>query len=349
MNISAPSCAGGRTSVAVILTMLAATAMPLAALAQTDGGINQRVERLERALDNKGLLDLVRQIELLNEQVRQLRGEVENQIFALEQQRKSQRDSYLDIDRRVGLLEQGGIISLPPNVAATSAGVNPLQDPPLPTLTTPGDTAIAGRPSDQSIAVAVEAWPSAPSLSPSAAIMDDNRVAPEPIVAAAIPSVDVGAIAPDAGPAVVVVDAPSPSIQPLTPTIDSAASEAAYREAFAMLKAGQYEQSIAAFNAYLQQYPASQYADNAQYWVGEAYYVMRQFEPAIEQYQRLVQNHPDSKKRSHAMLKIAYSYYELGLTEQAASVLTDLKSRFPASAAARLADERLQRIRAEAP
>lgn len=349
MDMTAPSCVRAHTTVAAILTMLAATAMPLAALAQADGGINQRVDRLERALDNKGLLDLVRQIELLNEQVRQLRGEVENQIFTLEQQRKSQRNSYLDIDRRVGLLEQGGVISLPPNTAAASAGANLLQDPPLSTLTTRGDSAIAGRPSEQSIAVAVEAWPSAPPLSPLTGVIDDNGVEPEPVVVADIPSVDVGAIVPDAAAAVVVVDGPTPSIRPLTPTIDSAASEAAYREAFAMLKAGQYEQSIAAFNAYLQQYPASQYADNAQYWVGEAYYVMRQFEPAIEQYQRLVQNHPDSKKQSHAMLKIAYSYYELGLTEPAANVLTDLKSRFPASAAARLADERLQRIRAEAP
>ena len=116
-----------------------------------------------------------------------------------------------------------------------------------------------------------------------------------------------------------------------------------------MLKAGQYEDSIAAFDSYLATYPGSQYADNAQYWLGEAYYVMRQFEPAIEQYQRLIQSYPASKKQSHAMLKIAYSYDELGQGEQARAVLNDLKARFPGSAAARLADERLQRLRAAAP
>ena len=74
---------------------------------------------------------------------------------------------------------------------------------------------------------------------------------------------------------------------------------------------------------------------------------MGQFEPAIDQYQKLVNGYPDSKKQSHAMLKIAYSYHKLALAEQAVGVLTELKNRFPGSAAARFADERLRRIRAE--
>ncbi|MCB1748367.1 MAG: tol-pal system protein YbgF [Gammaproteobacteria bacterium] len=150
-------------------------------------------------------------------------------------------------------------------------------------------------------------------------------------------------------PPTLAANAPAAPAGAPVPGADSPASEAAYRDAFAMLKAGQYEESIAAFNTYLQQYPDSQYADNAQYWLGEAYYVLRQFEPAIEQYQKLVQNYPASQKQSHALLKIAYSYSELGLNDQALAVLNDLKARFPGSAAARLADERIQRIRAQAP
>ena len=126
-------------------------------------------------------------------------------------------------------------------------------------------------------------------------------------------------------------------------------SEAAYREAFGLLKAGQYEQSIKGFSRYLQQYPNGQYADNAQFWVGEAYYVMRKFEPAITQYQKLISNYPDSQKQAHALLKIAYSFDELGRSDQAVKLLTQLKQKYPDSSAARLADERLQRIRAKAP
>ncbi len=102
------------------------------------------------------------------------------------------------------------------------------------------------------------------------------------------------------------------------------------------------------FYAFLQQYPNGQYADNAQFWVGEAYYVMRKFEPAITQYQKLISNYPDSQKQAHALLKIAYSFDELGRSDQAVKLLTQLKQKYPDSSAARLADERLQRIRAKA-
>jgi TolA-binding protein len=76
---------------------------------------------------------------------------------------------------------------------------------------------------------------------------------------------------------------------------------------------------------------------------------MGQYEPAIAQYQKVVTGYPDSQKQSHALLKIAYSYDELGQDQQATKVLVELKQRFPGSAAARLADERLQRIGAAGP
>ena len=49
------------------------------------------------------------------------------------------------------------------------------------------------------------------------------------------------------------------------------------------------------------------------------------------------------------MLKIGYSYDKLGQTEQAASELLQLKQKYPGSAAARLADEQLQRMRVKSP
>ena len=81
------------------------------------------------------------------------------------------------------------------------------------------------------------------------------------------------------------------------PTVDSPESETAYREAFALLKAGSYEEAIAAYRVFIEQYPSSQYADNAQYWLGESFYVMRQFDPAIAEYQQLVQAFPAERGR----------------------------------------------------
>lgn len=315
-----------RAVIAAALLCVAASAG--AQTADTAG----RLARLEQALDNKGLLDLVRQVEMLQQEVRQLRGELENQTYALEQLRKSQREAYLDADRRLATLE-GGVAPGEPGIASAPV------DPPLPTLSSPADAGVAGTPSDASMSLDIR--------TPAEAVGSPPEVSTPP---GAVPGT-VAALEPPPGgaldPAPPVALAPAPSILPAAPSVDSAASEAAYREAFSLLKAGQYDQSIAAFNAFLQTYPNSQYGDNAQYWLGEAYYVMRQFEPAIEQYQKLVNNYPDSKKQSHAMLKIAYAYHELGLRDQATQVLADLRNRFPGSAAARLAEERLARIRSE--
>ena len=143
------------------------------------------------------------------------------------------------------------------------------------------------------------------------------------------------------------MQAPTASIAPLAPTADTAESEAAYKAAFSLLKAGEYDKSIAAFSDFLTQFPTSQYADNAQYWLGETYYVRREFEPAVAEYRKLIKVYPQSKKRSHAMLKIGYSFHELGQIDQARAVLEDLCNRYTGSTAARLAEDRIQRILAE--
>ncbi|MEQ8660319.1 MAG: tol-pal system protein YbgF, partial [Gammaproteobacteria bacterium] len=280
-----------------------------------------RLERIERLLDNKGLLELLRQVETLQQEVRQLRGELENQNFALEQLRKGQRDVYGNLDQRLATLEQAGVISLP---AGGNGGVP--TDPPLSTYIAPDDVSVAGTPAEEGIAVDLAPAGDEPML-PGGAL--DAAAEGAPAAGTGVPSEDIDGLAATTAPAATT------TLRPPGASTDDAASEAAYRDAFGLLKAGQYEDSIAAFDAFLQQYPHSQYADNAQYWLGEAYYVMRQFEPAIEHYEKLVNGYPDSQKQSHALLKIAYSYSELGLDEQALSVLGTLKTRFPGSAAAR--------------
>jgi TolA-binding protein len=60
----------------------------------------------------------------------------------------------------------------------------------------------------------------------------------------------------------------------------SAAQQAAYVQAFEALKSSNYAASIAGFKQFLVSYPTSDLADNAQYWLGEAYYVTRDYDNA---------------------------------------------------------------------
>ena len=125
---------------------------------------------------------------------------------------------------------------------------------------------------------------------------------------------------------------------------DEAAAEKSYQAAFSLLKSGEYDQAIAAFANFQQQFPASQFGDNAQYWMAEAYYVKGDFAKALPAYQAMLVNYPASKKLSHAMLKIGYSYAELGKATEARAVLSDVQQRFPGSAAAQLAAQRLAKL-----
>lgn len=52
--------------------------------------------------------DLVYDVQELMEEVRELRGKVESQQHEIENLRRRQRDQYLDLDRRLQSLEQGG-------------------------------------------------------------------------------------------------------------------------------------------------------------------------------------------------------------------------------------------------
>ena len=88
-------------------------------------------------------------------------------------------------------------------------------------------------------------------------------------------------------------------------------------------------------------------ADNAQYWLGEAYYVNRSFPEALAAFQRVVENFPGSRKLPDALLKIGYCDYELKEYSAARAALLHVTTKFPDSSAAPLAQQRLEKMAAE--
>jgi|LNFM01.1.fsa_nt_gb tol-pal system protein YbgF len=341
-----------RTST-LVTTLCGALLLPLAAGAQTaNADLAGRVGKLEQALSNRGLIDLLNQVENLKQENQALRGQIENQGYEIEQLKKGQAAVYGDIDRRLQTLEGGAPA---PQVVG---------DAPLPMLApAPGD-AVAGTPAPQS-ALQVETQGQPPAAPP--ALEQDPLMAPgdAPLPgtdeAAALDADAVGgagtppstpiqptlAPAPLPGRPVAGVTNPGEAAPPLAqgPTLDDAASEAAYRDAFSLLRAGEYERAVTAFNDFQTNFPQSQYGDNAQYWLAEAHYAQRDYAAAVTAYEKMLSHYPASRKLSHAMLKIGYSYDSLGQPAEARAMLEDLRQRFPGSAAARLAEERLSQIK----
>jgi len=92
--------------------------------------IETRVQRLERMLDNRVLIQLLQRIESLQQEVRELRGQVELQTNEMEAMNKRNRDLYLDTDDRLLALEGKRLGSLDQDLDSSLAAVDALADAP---------------------------------------------------------------------------------------------------------------------------------------------------------------------------------------------------------------------------
>lgn len=123
--------------------------------------------------------------------------------------------------------------------------------------------------------------------------------------------------------------------------------QAAYDEAFNLLKQSRYGESVAAFQQMLARNPLGALADDAQYWIGESMYVTRDFAGGLQAFQAVVDRYPESARVAEAMLKLGYIQYEIGAKEDARQTLTQVVNRFPGSRVAISAQTRLSKLDAE--
>jgi len=144
-----------------------------------------------------------------------------------------------------------------------------------------------------------------------------------------------------------VQQAPEPGQQqgPSQMAVASADEQAAYDGAFELLKQSRYNDAIIEFRNMISQFPNGALVDDAQYWIGEAYYVTRDFESALQAFQAVVNRYPDSQRVPEALLKLGYVQAELGRTAEARQTLNRVISQYPGSRVAISAETRLSKIR----
>ena len=175
-----------------------------------------------------------------------------------------------------------------------------------------------------------------------AALADfDRRLAASGAHAAVAAAAPPASTPPVAAPPVAtppVESAPPPVVETTTP-------EQRYGRAFDALKAGDYAASIAGMRDFIARHPDHPLADNAYYWLGQTHYLNRDYVQAIEAFASVGSKSPDSAKAPDALLKRGLSEVELKRIEAARRSFNDLIARYPASEAARLAREQLQRLR----
>jgi tol-pal system protein YbgF len=106
---------------------------------------------------------------------------------------------------------------------------------------------------------------------------------------------------------------------------------------------GNYDLAISEFRQYVETYPTSEMADNAQYWIGECYYSKKMLNEAVAEFDRVVQMFPKGDKVPGARFKKGLALIELGQPDAGRAELTALIRLFPRSNEAVLARQQLEK------
>lgn len=230
--------------------------------------LDRRVGAIERVVRNESLLQIATELEVLREEVRDLRGASEALQYEAENAATRQRDQYLDLDQRLQSLERRTRTGQPEGVGEglPEGGAVPV---PTPVTPSPGPGASAGN------------------------------------------------------------------------------DQAAYQAALELLRQGRYGQAEEGFRQFVADFPDSELVDNGLYWLAETHYVNRDFDTALATFRQVLDQHPNSRKAPDALLKAGFCEYELKRLDEARATLQAVTEQYPDSTAARLATQRLERIRSE--
>lgn len=172
----------------------------------------------------------------------------------------------------------------------------------------------------------------------------------------------VPAVATDAAQATpaAVVATPAPASQAAAaaaePVVESKPAETAvsaepkasekerYQAAYDTLRNGHNAQAISMFEALQSDFPAGEYGDNAQYWLGEAYKINREYDKARTAFNKVVSQYPNSPKVPDSLLKLGYIEFDQQNLAKARDYLTRVTVSYPETTAAHLAAKKLAQM-----
>ncbi|MGB0631365.1 MAG: tol-pal system protein YbgF [Alphaproteobacteria bacterium] len=272
----------------------------------------------------------------LENEISRLTGRMEEFDFALRRIEARLDKLVVDLDQRLTALEGGSV--------GTAGAEPPAQTPAAPSAN------LQLRPPPQQVP---------PTLTPPAARTDaapppPRPVASQPGVLGTIPK-NLAVTSPR-GPAT-VPPAPPPA-QPAAPPTASVAPPAQssalppgtpqsqYDYALSlMLKQQDFARAEQALKAFVEQHPQDNLTGNAQYWLGETYYVRKSYQDAAFAFAEGYQRYPKSGKAPDSLLKLGMSLSRMEKTKEACTAFSRFLSKYPKANArlkARIDRERRQ-------
>ncbi|MFJ2691406.1 tol-pal system protein YbgF [Pseudomonas sp. NPDC087336] len=143
-----------------------------------------------------------------------------------------------------------------------------------------------------------------------------------------------------AGAGAAAAQAPAAGSEPADP----AKEKLYYDAAFDLIKAKDFDKASQAFAAFLRKYPNSQYAGNAQYWLGEVNLAKGDLQGAGQAFAKVSQLYPKHAKVPDSLYKLADVERRLGHPDKVKGILQQVVAQYPGTSAAQLAQRDLQKM-----
>ncbi|WP_082609683.1 tol-pal system protein YbgF [Bosea sp. Root381] len=110
-----------------------------------------------------------------------------------------------------------------------------------------------------------------------------------------------------------------------------ATAKEAYDVAYASLLRKEYEQAEMGFRQFLQSYPRDRLAVDATYWLGESYLQRKRYREAAEQFLKVSSDAPRSNKAPESLLRLGIALNGLGAKEQACATYAKVGVEYPSA------------------
>lgn len=121
----------------------------------------------------------------------------------------------------------------------------------------------------------------------------------------------------------------------LAPDAAGETPESLYERSNESLLRRQFGDAEAGFSNFLQKYPDHSLAGSAQYWLGETYYAQGDFKSAAGNFLQGYKKYPKSRRAPDSLLKLGISLKRLGQDEQACAAYAAVSAEYPKAVDAR--------------
>lgn len=118
----------------------------------------------------------------------------------------------------------------------------------------------------------------------------------------------------------------------------------AYDSIFPLVRNKQFDEAIARYQQFINNYPTSDYVPNARYWLAQIYSVQGNSTEAEREYRIVAEEYPQSSKAADAFLKLGQLYEGIRDYEQAKAMYERILSDYAGTNTARFAQQRLDNL-----